>query len=107
MNLISTQQVIIRIVAIIASAEFLIMLVLHAIPFEINTYAEAALDVALLAALSTPLIYIWIIKPFANARDEALAQISHLAFTDLLTQLANRRHIMQHLEKSDCQQCQA
>jgi len=94
-----TQQVIIRIAAIIASAEFLIMLVLNAVHFEINTYAEAALDVALLAALSTPLIYIWIIKPFAYARDAALAQVNHLAFTDLLTQLANRRHIMQHLER--------
>jgi len=94
-----TKQVIIRIAAIIAAVEFLVMPALHFIPFEIDTIAEAALDGALLAIVSTPLIYIWIIKPFVNDRDEALAQVSHLAFTDLLTQLANRRHIMQHLER--------
>lgn len=95
----STRQVIIRISAIIAISEFLIMLVLQTIPYKINTVIEAALDVALLTVLSTPLIYSWIIKPFANARDDALAQVSHLAFTDLLTQLANRRNILKQLER--------
>lgn len=99
LSLLSTRQVIIRISAIIASAEFLIMLVLRFVPFEMNTFSEAALDVTLLAALSAPSIYIWVIKPFVNARDEALVQISHLAFTDPLTQLANRRHLLKHLER--------
>lgn len=94
-----TKQVIIRTAAIIASVEFLLMLVLHFIPVEIDSFAGAALDGALLAIAATPLIYLWIIKPFVNDRDEALAQASHLAFTDLLTQLANRRHIMQHLQR--------
>lgn len=99
MNLMSTRQVIIRISAIIAISEFLIMLVLQTIPYKINAVIEAALDVTLLTVLSTPLIYSWIIKPFVNARDEALAQVSHLAFTDLLTQLANRRNILKQLER--------
>jgi diguanylate cyclase (GGDEF)-like protein len=47
--------------------------------------------------LSIPAIYIWVIKPFVHARDDALAQISHLALTDPLTQLANRRLISKHL----------
>lgn len=98
-NLLSTKQVVIRITAIIASAEFMIMLVLSFIPFEINRYAEAVLDMTLLMALATPSIYIWVIKPFVNARDEALDKIGHLAFTDPLTHLANRRHLLKHLER--------
>lgn len=98
-NLLSTTQVIIRIAAIIAFAEFLIMLVLSFMPFETNRFSEAALDVTLLAILSTPSIYLWVIKPFVDARDEALSQIKHLAFTDPLTQLANRRHLLKHLDR--------
>lgn len=97
MKLLSTQQVVIRISAIIASAEFLIMLALA--PFETGKYTEAILDVTLLAILSTPFIYLWVIKPYVNARDEALLQISNLAFTDSLTQLANRRHLLIHLKR--------
>jgi two-component system, cell cycle response regulator len=95
----SIKQVIIRIVAIIASAEFMIMLLLTTLPAGMNRYAEAVLDVVLLAALSTPAIYIWVIRPYVTARDDALEQIRHLAFTDPLTQLANRRHLLQHLER--------
>jgi len=99
MKLLSTKQVVIRISAIIATAEFLIMLALALIPFEIEKYTEAVLDVTLLAVLSTPFIYLWVIKPYVDARDEALVQISNLAFTDPLTQLANRRHLLIHLKR--------
>jgi len=99
MNLLSTKQVIIRIGAIIAAAEFLIMLVISFIPYSLNAVSEAVLDVFLLAILTTPLIYLWIIKPFVDARDEAHAQVSHLAFTDPLTQLANRRQLLSHLQR--------
>ncbi len=76
------------------------MLVLQAIPHEAGTYSEAVLDTVSLAVLSTPAIYMWVIKPFVNARDEALAQISHLAHIDPLTQLANRRFLSKYLEKA-------
>lgn len=99
MKLLSTQQVVIRISAIIATAEFLIMLALALVPFEMGKYTEAILDVILLALLTTPFIYLWVIKPYVNARDEALVQISKLAFTDSLTQLANRRHLLIHLKR--------
>lgn len=92
-------QVIIRIVAIISSVEYLIMLLLANIPFDITTYTEATLDLALLASFSTPLIYILVIKPFVVARDDALNRISHLAYTDPLTQLPNRRLMSMQLEK--------
>lgn len=42
----------------------------------------------------------WVIKPFVNARNEALDQLNHLAYVDPLTQLANRRLFSKHLEKA-------
>lgn len=74
------------------------MLMFRALPLEGHTYTEAVLDPLLLALFSTPLIYIWVIKPFVIARDEALAEATHLALTDQLTKLANRRLIYKQLE---------
>lgn len=100
MKLLTTKQVTVRIAIIISVAELLIMLVLGTIPHEASTYTEAVLDAALLVVLSTPAIYMWVIKPFVIARDEALAQISHLAHVDPLTRLANRRLLLKHVEKA-------
>jgi len=88
-----------RITAIIALVEFVIMLSFANLTFDIGVYAEAILDVAMLVILSTPMIYIWIIKPYVVARDDALNQISHMAYHDSLTQLANRRLLKEYLEK--------
>jgi len=99
MELLSTKQVIIRIAVIIASVELMIMLAFTLLPFKLGIYTEAILDVTLLATFSTPLIYNWVIKPFVNARDEVLTQITGLAFTDPLTHLANRRHLLMHLQR--------
>lgn len=99
MKLLSKIQVAIRIVIIITLAEFLVMLLIRSISHGAGPYTEAAYDAVLLAALSIPAIYIWVIKPFVNARDMALAQVSRLALTDPVTQLANRRLISTHLEK--------
>lgn len=98
MKSLTTKQVIVRIVIIISLAEFVIMLFLAVIPFEVSVYSEATIDIALLAFLSIPLIYFWVIRPFVTARDQALAQISNLAHTDPLTKLPNRRLLSKHLE---------
>ena len=79
MKLLTTKQVAIRIALIISTVELLIMLVLEAMPHEADSHFEAVIDTAMLALLSTPAIYLWVIKPFVDARDEALAQLSHLA----------------------------
>jgi len=99
-KLLTTRQVIVRIALIMASAEFLVMTALKVIPHGAGTCSEAALDTALLALLSVPAVYIWVIKPFANARDAALEQVRQLANVDPLTQLANRRLLSKHLEKA-------
>jgi two-component system, cell cycle response regulator len=100
MNPLTTRQVVLRIAIIISVAESLIMLILAAVPHEASSWSEAFIDTASLVTLSIPAIYWWVVKPFVRARDEALAQVSHLAHIDPLTQLANRRLLLQHLEKA-------
>ena len=99
MVLLSSRQVVARIAAIIFIAEFLIMLLLGQLPEPVSPVVSAFLDVALLAAVSTPAIFYWVIHSFVSARDEALAKVGALALTDPLTQLANRRMLTIHLEK--------
>ena len=99
MESLTTKQVIIRIVIIIAMMEFLIMLFLSALPVEVNIISEAIIDIVLLVVMSTPLIYLWVIQPFVTAKNDALAQVSHLAHTDPLTNLPNRRLLSKHFDK--------
>lgn len=100
MKLLTAKQVIIRIMIITAVVETLIMLALGPFLHRTSIYSHAIVDSALLAMLATPLIYIWIIKPFVNDRNEAIYQLEHLAHFDPLTQLANRRLFSDHLEKA-------
>lgn len=97
--LLGASQVVGRLLIIVSVAEFFVMWFLVTTPLPLRPAAEAFLDAVLLSAISAPLIYLWVIKPFIQARDQALAQIRHAAHTDPLTQLANRRFLSTHLEK--------
>lgn len=99
MEIPTKKYIIIRIIAIIALVEFAIMLVFANLTFDIGVFAEAILDVVILVIFSTPMIYIWIIKPYVLAHDDAIHQISHMAYHDSLTQLANRRLLIEYLDK--------
>ncbi|MEJ2438447.1 MAG: GGDEF domain-containing protein [Gammaproteobacteria bacterium] len=94
----TTRRVLFRIAIIVTGLELLIMLIIPLIPYPISSFQQALLDALVLISLSTPLIYIWVIRPFVAERDDALAQINHLAHVDPLTQLANRRLIAKCLE---------
>ncbi len=98
-NSLTTKQVIIRIIVIVSLVEFLIMLVFGIFKYEANIYVVAGTDILLLAALSTPLIFVFVVTPFVKARDEALEQLSFQAKTDPLTKLPNRRSIDVQLDK--------
>ncbi len=98
-NSLTTKQVIIRIIVIVSLVEFLIMLVFGIFEYEANIYVVAGTDILLLAALSTPLIFVFVVTPFVKARDEALEQLSYQAKTDPLTKLPNRRSIDVQLNK--------
>lgn len=94
----STAQIIARIVAIIMFWEFVIMIFLGEDHRILDSYLLAVIDSALLSALSAPCIYFWVIHPFTQARDLAIAELDQLAHTDPLTQLINRRGLFRHLE---------
>ena len=92
-------RIVFRIASIILIAEFAIMVFLGAVVPEADSVTSAFLDVTLLAALSTPAIYCWVIRDFVVARDEALVRVEALALTDSLTGLANRRQLIADLER--------
>jgi len=97
---ITKKQVVIRIIIIVSSIEFIIMCVLDTITHGLAPYIENTIDTTLLALFSAPAIYFWVIKPFVTARDEAISQINDLAYFDPLTHLANRRLLSKHLQKA-------
>ena len=99
MKKLTSAQVIIRIITIIAAVELLIMLALESTNPDLDLYVVVALDVISLTLISSPLIYFWVIRPFVIARDNAVESMTQMAFNDPLTQLPNRRLIFQHLEK--------
>ena len=98
-NSLTTRQVIVRIVVIVSSVEFLIMLAFGFFDFHENIYIQAGTDILVLAAFSAPLIFVLVIKPFVSERDDALRRLNDLAETDPLTQLPNRRSIDVQLHK--------
>jgi diguanylate cyclase (GGDEF)-like protein len=99
MKTLSNTQVVLRIAAIVASVEFVIMLLLEFTELKLSGIDNALVDILLLTFLSTPLILILVIKPFVQAKDEFQTQLHDLAHTDHLTQLPNRRAAIEHLEK--------
>ena len=92
------RQVIIRIASIILIVETLIMLGLDFFSFELSTGIEVILDAAILVLFSTPIIYLWVIKPFVLMRDKAIQDVAYMEFNDLLTGLPNRVKFLEWLE---------
>lgn len=99
MKLPTTKIIVMRITVIMALVELAIMITFANLPFDIGVFTAVIFDVAILVMLSTPLIYILIIKPYVVARDDAIHQINHMAYHDPLTQLANRRLLKEYLGK--------
>jgi PAS domain S-box-containing protein len=88
MNLITTKQLVVRIILVIALIELIVMLVLRVMPIESGTYLEAFLDAVFVLALFAPVIYFFFIKPSVDARDKAL----HIK-TDQLSEYQRIAHI--------------
>jgi diguanylate cyclase (GGDEF)-like protein len=99
MNLLTTKQVVVRILVIIFIVELIIMFILQLIPHKLSSFAEAALDASILTLVSLLPIYFWVIKPFVDASQGAMSRIEKLALTDPLTQLGNRRYFLSCMEK--------
>ena len=96
----SSTQLSIRIAIIIGVTELLIMLALERIDSDLLFRYQAVFDTAALVILTTPLLIIWVIRPFIDDRDKALLDVAHMAYHDPLTKLPNRRLLTEHIERS-------
>ncbi|MES0327255.1 MAG: GGDEF domain-containing protein [Gammaproteobacteria bacterium] len=96
---INVGKTIIQIVITIATIELCIMAFMANYLHNIPATVETALDALLLALLSAPFIYFWIIKPYVDKHDKDEIQLSHMAYHDHLTLLPNRRYLSEHLKK--------
>jgi len=67
---------------------------------EINVWQETLLDAFLLVLFSTPIIYLWIIKPFVTQNQKSLQKISYLTYHDELTGLPNVTKLLDWLDYS-------
>jgi two-component system, cell cycle response regulator len=94
----SIKQILFRIALIEFCSELLIMAIFRLLPSFQGTWLEAILDPFALVALTTPLIYFFIVKPFVNERDETVVDVNYKAHTDALTNLANRRLVLDYLK---------
>ena len=100
----SSSQIVLRIAIIISIAEMIIMLSLRYVNEDIDSSLVAVIDVVILVIISTPVVYLWVIKPFVNAYHDAMIKLKEMAFSDPLTGLPNRRSLIDFLEKiiSEC-----
>lgn len=99
MKIQSLMPAVIRISIIMMGAEILITLMMQAFPNKMNIYEIAIVDAIALALLSVIPISIYVIKPFLDARAQTLVQIRKMSLTDPLTQLPNRRLVVDHLDR--------
>lgn len=91
--------ILIKIIIVMAIAEFLFMQSIESLPILNNLNADylSVVNVLYLAIISAPLIYIFVIRQFIKERDEAIKALSEQADTDPLTALLNRRAIDQRI----------
>ena len=60
---------------IISVVEFIVLMLLSALPFELNVIAEVLLNVLLLSFFALPLLYYALIRPFIVSRDNAMTEM--------------------------------
>lgn len=105
MQILTKKAIVLRITIIIALVELVIMLALGNLHHELDYLTTALFDTVSLIILSTPLIYLWVVKPNIDARDAAQKEILHLAMHDPLTGLANSRLINEYLDRMIANLC--
>lgn len=90
-------NIVARIAIIILIIEILIMIGLNVLTFKLSANIEVFIDAFLLVTFSTPIIYLWVIKPFVVMRDKALKEVTYMVSTDTLTALPNREKFLDWL----------
>lgn len=89
-----------RIFLVIVLMEMVVMLLLDQLLPQMNLLSKALLDAAFLTLFAAPLIYLYVVRPFILSRNEALAQYALMAYRDPLTGLANRRQLIESLDRA-------
>lgn len=99
MKIPTISKIILRILSVVILAEIGVMMALIFRGFQLGPYETAVLDAVILGLLITPVIYLWIIKPYVIAHDADLYLVSVQAHRDPLTDLPNRRLLVEFLDK--------
>lgn len=99
MSILTIKQIIFRITIVISITELMIMLMLSDAIHTLGAIPEALIDASILVIVASPIIYIWVIKPFVNAHDKLRTQLSTMAYSDQLTGLSNRYYLTEYLER--------
>lgn len=94
------KQIIFRIALIVWIVEVIIMQSLDFLDLNLSSLEEAFIDAFSLAIISTPFIYMLIIKPFIVMKNLAIEEVSYLAYHDKATELPNRNRLLDLLEYS-------
>lgn len=91
-------KILLKITIIISIVEYLFMLVSGYLdlPSKFESPYLAAIDVVVLALITAPLVYYFVLTPYVRARDNALSKVTRAAELDPLTKLFNRRGIKKH-----------
>lgn len=93
------QKILVQIAIIIFMVEMLVMKILPYISQDLSPFFEAVLDASFLTIFSTPFIYWFVIRPYIKDNASIVEKISHMAYHDPLTGLANRRLLTEYLDK--------
>ncbi|NNC55790.1 MAG: GGDEF domain-containing protein [Pseudomonadales bacterium] len=99
MNNLSTQKILLQIAVIIGLVDLAILLVFAFVPVSMGFAAELLVHIMLLALCSAPILYQFALKPVFSTMNEAMANVSRMAYRDPLTDLPNRRYLYLGLEK--------
>lgn len=92
-------NVTLKILLIMGSIEFLIMLFAPVVMHDLNHKLFALVDALILIFVSTPIIVFWVVKPYVRLHNQALAEAKFIALHDPLTKLPNRRLLTEHIDK--------
>lgn len=95
----SPVSIAVKIALIVGTAELAIMAIFALYGSTLSRQTAIWLDTILLITITTPLLIIWVIRPFCHARDHRISKTERLAFYDPLTQLPNRRLFNEHFDR--------
>ncbi len=65
-------KLVLMVYLIIAVVEVITIITIELLPFKLNTLTETIIDVSLLSMMSSPLIYVFAIRPYVNKNNQML-----------------------------------